>query len=75
MAPDLDWDWLALHERLTNLATIAHVLDTTSMDDATRHLAMKRLADDCQEATDIARFLVARTKGGDDWWRTETTTR
>ncbi|NNN35023.1 hypothetical protein HLK59_32605 [Streptomyces sp. S3(2020)] len=71
LAPD--WDWQALHDRLMNLATIAYIIDATPMDRSTRLLSLGRLAQDTEEALKMANFVLAREKGGEDWWRSETT--
>ncbi|WP_405948337.1 hypothetical protein OG588_18980 [Streptomyces prunicolor] len=72
LAPD--WDWQALHDRLMSLATIAYIIDLTPMDRGTRLLSLERLVRDTAEASKMASFVFAREKGGEDWWRSETTT-
>ncbi|WP_329061692.1 hypothetical protein [Streptomyces sp. NBC_01429] len=58
-----DWDWEALYDRLTSLATIAHIIDSTPLDRATRHVSLQRLVRDTDEASKMAAFILAREGG------------
>ncbi len=58
-----DWDWMALYDRLTSLATIAHIMDCTLMDDGVRRASLERMVKDTDEASKMAAFLLAREGG------------
>ena len=60
---DPDWDWEALFDRLTSLATIAHIIDSTPMDDTTRRVSLARMVRDTAEASQMAAFILAREGG------------
>jgi hypothetical protein len=69
-----DWDWQALYDRLMSVATIAMIIDGTPLDRSTRLISLERLAKDTDEAAKIAHFVSTRERGGEEWWRSETTT-
>ncbi|MFD6492927.1 hypothetical protein [Streptomyces sp. NPDC060188] len=75
MALSPDWDWEALHDRLLSLATVAHLIDSMRPSGSTRLISLERLCKDTAEASEMARFVLARERGGEDWWRSETTKR
>ncbi|WP_329546773.1 hypothetical protein OG548_23325 [Streptomyces sp. NBC_01356] len=58
-----------------SLATVAHIINVTAPSGSTRLISLERLATDTAEASKMASFVLAREKGGEDWWRTEKTTR
>ncbi|WP_327325611.1 hypothetical protein OG735_26395 [Streptomyces sp. NBC_01210] len=58
-----DWDWEALFDRLTSLATVAHIVDSTPMDARTRRISLERMVRDTAEASQMAAFILAREGG------------
>ncbi|MFC9842201.1 hypothetical protein ACFWFF_28285 [Streptomyces sp. NPDC060223] len=60
---DPDWDWEALFDRLTSLATLAHIIDSCPMDARTRRVSLARMAKDTEEASRMAAFILAREGG------------
>ncbi|MFD3931483.1 hypothetical protein [Streptomyces sp. NPDC058614] len=60
---DPDWDWEALFDRLTSLATLAHIIDSSPMDARTRLVSLARMAKDTEEASRMAAFILAREGG------------
>ncbi|MFF2940005.1 hypothetical protein ACFVSQ_09210 [Streptomyces niveus] len=61
--------WVSLLDRVTDLVSLAVVLDTAPLSAEVQIAVLRQFADDTEAAAKIARSLVAQAEAGDPWRR------